>query len=56
MVGGLGGMGGWFLRKSNPNDKEYPIAKDLAVNKKSPLQVQGSGCPMEGDKLHQQPL
>ena len=33
MVGGLGGMGGWFLRKSNPNDKEYPNAKDLAVNK-----------------------
>ena len=27
MVGGLGGMGGWFLRKSNPNDK------DLAMNK-----------------------
>ena len=28
MVGGLGGMGGWLLRKSNPNDK------DLAMNKK----------------------
>ena len=33
MVGGLGGMGGWFLRKSNPNDKQYPNDKDLAVNK-----------------------
>ena len=34
MVGGLGCMGGWFLRKSNPNDKEYPITKELTVNKK----------------------
>ena len=37
MAGGLGGMGGWFLRKYNPNDRENPMSKDLAVNKiKSP--------------------
>ena len=31
MVGGLGGLGGWFLKKSNPSNTEYPVVKDQSV-------------------------
>ena len=56
MVGGLGGMGGWFLRNSNPNDQRISKCQGSSCEQKRPLQVHGSGCPMEGDKLHQQPM
>ena len=37
MVGGSGGLAGWFLRKSYGNKEDYSVAKDLVKNqKKSP--------------------